>query len=226
MALLAAEVEATLGSSNCKRQGKRIQQKRKTSNVKRRLRQHTIGLESVLARSVDGRGGGISFLLFLIGEELYKQSSAQLDDILRLMFKRTVHDVEAFFVDFQVLMMLQVVNSNHTASLFNVLRILVHATGTRRILINLSNLEDVLKTVKGNLNYFVVHRSKKVTHGLDATLRDEVSDLVRFLETTRSGIGDGPTCFLLGFEISVGEDVDEGRDNVTGIKWSGTIIVR
>lgn len=138
------------------------------------------------------------------------------------MLQPTVHDVEAFFVDFQVLVVLQVVDGNHTTSLFNVLRILVHATRTCRILINLSNLEDVLKTVKGNLNYFVVHRSKKVTHGLDATLRDEVSDLIGFLETTGGGIGDGPTCFLLGLEISVGEDVDEGRDNVTGIKRLGT----
>lgn len=140
------------------------------------------------------------------------------------MLQPTVHDIETFFVDFQVLVVLQVVDSNHTASLFNVLCILVHATGTCRILINLSNLEDVLKTVKGNLNYFVVHRSKKVTHGLDATLRDEISDLIRFLETTGGGIGDGPTCFLLGLEISIGEDVDEGRDNVTGITWLGTII--
>lgn len=144
---------------------------------------------------------------------------------LRLIFQPTVHDVEAFFVDFQVLVVLQVVDSNHTASFFNVLRILVDATGPRRILINLSNFQDVLKTIKGDLNNFVVHRSKKVAHGFDATLRDEVSDLVRFLETTGSGIGDGPTCFLLGLEISVGEDVDERRDDVTDIKWLETITV-
>jgi hypothetical protein len=56
---------------------------------------------------------------------------------------------------------------------------------------------------------------KEITHGLDASLGNEISDLVGFLETTGGSVRESPTCFLLGLEVGVLEDVDKRRNDVT-----------
>jgi hypothetical protein len=53
------------------------------------------------------------------------------------------------------------------------------------------------------LDDLVVHRCEQITHWLDAPLRDEVSDLVRLLETSRRSVRQSPTCFLLCLEVGV-----------------------
>jgi hypothetical protein len=137
-------------------------------------------------------------------------------EVVRL--KLTVHDVEALLVDLQVLVVLQVVDGNHSASLLDVLSVLVGTSGALSLLVDLSNLQDVLQTVKGDLDDLVVHGVEQVTHGLDTALRDEVSDLVGLLETTRGGVGDGPASFLLGLEVGVLENVDQRRNDVAVIR--------
>lgn len=80
--------------------------------------------------------------------------------------------------------MLQVVDSDHSSSLFDELSILIDSSRSSLLLVDLSDLQDVLQTIERDLNDLVVHRLEKVTHWLDAALRDEVSDLIRFLKPT------------------------------------------
>lgn len=111
-------------------------------------------------------------------------------------------------------MVLEVVDGDHTTGLLDELSVLVDATGSSRLLVNLADLENVLKAIEGNLDDLVVHRLEEVTHGLDAALANEVADLVGLRETTGSSVGNGPACLLLGLEIGVLENVDERGDDV------------
>lgn len=111
-------------------------------------------------------------------------------------------------------MVLQVVDSNHSTRLFDVLRILVGRAQSRSLLVDISDLQDVLKTVKGDLNDLVVHRVEQVAHGFDAALLNEVSDLSRFLQSTGSGVRDGPTSFLFRLEVGVLKNVDKRGDDI------------
>ncbi len=60
----------------------------------------------------------------------------------------------------------------------------------------------------------VVHAAEKVAKRLDAALRDKVADLLGLGKTTAGCIADSPAGFLLGLEVGVLKDVDEGRDDV------------
>jgi hypothetical protein len=125
-----------------------------------------------------------------------------------------VHDGEALLVDLEVLVVLKVVDGDHPSRLLDELGVLVDRTGAGGLLVNLADLEDVLKTVQRDLDDLVVHRLQEVAHGLDAPLADEIADLVRLLKTTRGGVGDGPARLLLSLEVGILEDVDERRNNV------------
>lgn len=111
-------------------------------------------------------------------------------------------------------MVLQVVDGNHSASLLDELGVSVHATGTLSLLVDLSDLQDILETIQSNLDDLVVHRLEQVTHRLDAALGDEVSNLVGLLQTTGSSVGDRPTSLLLGLEVGILKDVNERWDDV------------
>jgi len=64
------------------------------------------------------------------------------------------------------------------------------------------------------LNNLVVGALEEITEGLDATLRNEVTDLTRFLQSTRSSVRHCPTSFLLRLEVGVLKDVDQRRNDV------------
>lgn len=49
--------------------------------------------------------------------------------------------------------MLQVVDGNHASSFLDEHSVLVHSAGTRHLLVHLTDLQDVLQTVKGDLRY-------------------------------------------------------------------------
>lgn len=51
---------------------------------------------------------------------------------------------------------------------------------------------------------------QEVAHWFDATLSDEISNLIWFLQAARGGVGDRPACFLLCLEVGILEDVQEG----------------
>jgi hypothetical protein len=111
----------------------------------------------------------------------------------------------------------------HSTSLLDVDGVAVQVVGLGG-LVHLTDLENVLKTVKSNLDDLVVHAGKKVAKGTDTSLVDEVTDLLRLGETTRGGVGDSPTGLLAGLEVSVSEEVDKGRNDVgvnDGLDLSG-----
>lgn len=62
-----------------------------------------------------------------------------------------VHDIETLLVDLQVFVVLQVVDGDHTSSFLDVDGILVDGTGTGHLLVHLTDLQDVLQTVEGDL---------------------------------------------------------------------------
>jgi hypothetical protein len=106
----------------------------------------------------------------------------------------------------------------HTTGLFDEQGIAVDAriAALSSLLVHLANLKDVLKTIQSNLDDLVVRASEEVAKRLNASLRNEVADLIGLLETTRGGVGYGPASFLAGLEVAIGEQVDQwGND--TGI---------
>lgn len=82
------------------------------------------------------------------------------------------------------------------------------------LLVQVANLEDVLKAIKSNLDDLVVGADEEITQRLNATLRDQVSDLLGLLETTGGSVADGPASLLAGLEVAVLEKVDQRRDDV------------
>ncbi|KAI3483457.1 hypothetical protein L1887_53684 [Cichorium endivia] len=125
-----------------------------------------------------------------------------------------VHDVEALFVDVEVLVVLEIVDGHHAAALLDVERVGVGTIATGRLAVHLADLEDVLEAVERDLDDLVVHAGEQVAERLDASLRDEVADLLGLREAAAGGVADGPARLLLGLEVGVLEDVDEGRDDV------------
>jgi len=91
-------------------------------------------------------------------------------------------------------------------------RRLVGALGS--LLVHVTNLENVLKAVKSDLDDLVVRARQQVTQRTDGTLVNKVANLVGLLETTRSSVGDGPASLLAGLEVTVGKKVDEGGHQV------------
>lgn len=134
--------------------------------------------------------------------------------LLIVVREELVHDVERLFVDLEVVVVLQLVDREHAARLLDEVGILVHCTGPRGLLVHLANLQDVVETVKCDLNDLVVHHLQQVTQRLDAALGDEVADLAGLEQPAGRGVRDGPARFLLCLEVGVLEDVDQGWDDV------------
>lgn len=111
-------------------------------------------------------------------------------------------------------MVLQIVDGNHASGLLDVLSVLVGCTGALVLLVDVSNFQNVLQSIKSDLDNLVVHGVEQITHGLDAALLDQVSNLRRFLQASGSSVRDRPAGFLLGLEIGILENVDERRNDV------------
>lgn len=87
--------------------------------------------------------------------------------------------IERFWTYFEVLVVLKVVNRVHSSSFLDKESVLIDTTV--RLLICLSNLQDVLQSIERDLNNLVIGTLQQITEGFDATLRDEVTNLTRFL---------------------------------------------
>lgn len=109
-------------------------------------------------------------------------------------------------------MVLQVVDSEHSIRLLNIVSVFVDSSSL--LLVTFSHLQNILQSIQSDLNDLVVGTLQQIAKRLDASLGNEVSNLTRFLQSSTGGIGHSPTSFLLGLEVGVLEDVDEGRDNV------------
>ena len=127
-----------------------------------------------------------------------------------------LNDVVCLHVDLLVGVGLAVVDLLHTAALLNEESVAVDALRaiTSSLLVEVAHLENVLEAVERNLDDLVVGASKEVAEGLDAALVDQVSDLIRLLETARRSVANSPAGLLAGLQIAVGEEVDQRGDNV------------
>ena len=76
----------------------------------------------------------------------------------------------------------------------------------------LAHLEDVLEGVEDHLDDLNVSAVEKIAQGLDAAAVYEVHDLLP--GAPGGGIGDGPRGLLLGLEVVVLQNLDEGEDEV------------
>jgi hypothetical protein len=113
-------------------------------------------------------------------------------------------------VDVDVLMNLRLLDLVVTLGIFDVVSVLVAATGGLGI--RLADLEDVVETLEGNRDDSGVAGSEQVAEGLDAALSNEVADLLG--RTAAGGVRNGPGSVLLDVEFSVTQKIDEGRDDV------------
>jgi len=98
--------------------------------------------------------------------------------------------VVCLHIDFLVCICLAIVDLLHSVAFLDEQSISVDAllSFTSSILIHFTNLQDVLETIKGDLNNLVIWASKKVTQGLDAALIDQVTNLIWLLKPTRSSV--------------------------------------
>ena len=136
---------------------------------------------------------------------------------LLLIREVLLNDVVGLHVDLLVCIVLAIVYLLHTTGLFDEQSITVDTgiAGLGCLLVHLTDLENVLQAVEGNLNNLVVRASKKVTERLDTSLRDKVTDLIRFLQTTRGSVGNCPASLLTGLKVTVGKQVDQWRNDAS-----------
>ncbi len=59
-----------------------------------------------------------------------------------------------------------------------------------------------------------VRAGEQVAERLDASLRDQVADLLGLLKAARGGVANGPARLLAGLQVAVGQQVDERRNDV------------
>lgn len=142
--------------------------------------------------------------------------SHALVSILLIVREVLLNDVVRLHVDLLVGVVLAIVDLLHAAALLDEEGILVEVLGafTGSLLVEIANLQDVLKAVQSNLNDLVVGANEKVTERLDASLANQIADLVRLLQTARGGVADRPACLLASLEVTVLKEVDQGGDDV------------
>lgn len=142
--------------------------------------------------------------------------SHALIGILLLIREVLLDNVVGLHVNLLVGVVLTVVNLLHATALLDEEGVLVKTLGTftSSLLVQVTNLENILKTVKGNLDDFIIRADEEVTEGLDAALSDEVSDLLRLLQSSGRSVTDSPAGLLTGLEITVLEKMNQRRNDV------------
>jgi hypothetical protein len=126
-------------------------------------------------------------------------------------------DVVSLHVDLFIGVVLTIVNLLHTTALLDEESVAIdgRVVGTLgSLLVHVTDLEDVLKTVKSDLDDLVVGAREQLAQGADGVERDEVTDLVGLLQATGSGVGDGPAGLLASLEVSVREEMNQGGHEV------------
>lgn len=137
--------------------------------------------------------------------------------ILVLVGEVLLDDVVGLHVDLLVGIGLALVDLLHAAALLNEKSVAVD--GVRRItgglLVQVTDLEDVLEAVQSDLDDLVVWAAEKVTQGLDAALSYEIADLIGLLKTSTSSVADSPASLLARLKVTVGQQVNQRRDDVS-----------
>ena len=140
-----------------------------------------------------------------------RSKGSVIGNVFILSVKVLIDNVISLLVNSIVDVGLAVVDELHATSLFNVNGILVlGAVGLN--LVVLTNLENVLKGVKSDLNNLVVIGREDIAERLDATLGNKVAHLLGLSKTTGSGVGKRPAGFLLGSVVRSGKQVNEWGD--------------
>ena len=111
-----------------------------------------------------------------------------------------LYDRVGLLVNVLICVVLAAVDFLHTARFFYVERESIHAAVL--CLLEITDLQDVLETIKGDLNDFVIKTIKQITEWFDGALLHKVLDLIWVGKSTRCCIRYCPTCFLLGLEVS------------------------
>lgn len=132
---------------------------------------------------------------------------------LVLVGKVLFNHLVGLFVNGLVGTVLALVDELHAAGLFDKDGKLVVGAAVG-LLVELANLENVVKTIKSDLDDLVVSTGQDVAKRLDAALVDKVADLLGSGKTTRGGVGNGPAGLLSSLEIRGAQEVDQGRDEV------------
>lgn len=139
-----------------------------------------------------------------------------LISVLLIVREILLNDVVGLHVNLLVGVVLAVVDLLHTTTLLNEEGVTVDGVTAlaSSLLVEVANLKNVLKTIESNLDDLVVGAGEEIAERLDAALSDEVSDLLRLLQTSRSGVADGPASLLAGLQVTVLEKVDQRRNDV------------
>lgn len=156
-----------------------------------------VGTEAKGAVGSSRLGSSLVNVLLIIGEVL-------LNDVIRL------------HVDILVGVVLAVVNLVHTTALLNKQSVAVEGFGTitSGLLVEVTNLQNVLETVKSNLDDLVVRADEKVAQRLNAALSNKVADLLRLLQASRGSVTDSPASFLTGLQVTILKQVNQRWDDV------------
>ena len=136
--------------------------------------------------------------------------------VLLIIREVLLNNVVSLHVDLFIGVVLAVVDLFHTTALLNeesisVDRVAGLASG---LLVKITDLEDVLESVQGNLDDLVIWAAEEVAEGLNAALGNQVADLLGLLETTAGGIANSPASFFTGLEVTILQKVDQRRNNV------------
>src|SRR3989344_5596125 len=119
-------------------------------------------------------------------------------------------DLDRLLADVVVLVNLQLLDLVETLGFFDVVSVLVAATGGSSV--RFADLEDVPETLEGDVDYSGIAGLEKIAERLNAALSNEVADLLG--RTAADGVRNGPGSLLLDVEFSVTQKIDEGRDDV------------
>ena len=88
------------------------------------------------------------------------------------------------------------------------------------LLVHVTDLEDVLNTVKRDLDDLVIRAGKELAQRLNGALLNEQADLVGLLQATGGSVGNGPASLLAGLEVAVAEKVNKrGKETVVETDW-------
>lgn len=136
--------------------------------------------------------------------------------IFLLIREVLLDDIVCLHVDLLVGVGLALVDLLHASALLNKQGISVYSVGdiTSSLLIQVADLQDVLKAVESDLYDLVVRADQEIAQRLDAALSNQIADLIRLLETAAGGIADSPASLLASLQVAVGEQVNQGRDDV------------
>lgn len=118
---------------------------------------------------------------------------SELIDIVAAFFivgEVLLNDVVRLHVDLLVRVVLAIVDLLHAADFLDEESISVDwlTGGLGCFLVHLSYLENILEAIESNLNDLVIGTSEEIAKRLDATALHKVSNLLRLLESTRSGV--------------------------------------